>query len=73
MKVPGGAWLQFEARELPDNRTQLVQTAFFAPKGIAGLAYWYMLYPIHTLIFSGMSRAIGQQASGGQITDPSLN
>ena len=63
MKVPGRAWLQFETHELPDNRTQLVQTAYFAPKGIAGLAYWYVLYPIHTLIFSGMSRAIGKQAT----------
>lgn len=62
MKVPGGAWLQFEAHELPDNRTQFVQTAFFTPKGLAGLAYWYLLYPIHTLIFSGMSRMIGQLA-----------
>ncbi len=63
MKVPGMAWLQFEVHELPDKQTRLVQTAFFAPKGIAGLAYWYVLYPIHTLIFSGMSRAISKQAT----------
>jgi uncharacterized protein YbjT (DUF2867 family) len=63
MKVPGTAWLQFEAHELPDQRTRLVQTAFFAPKGVAGLAYWYALYPMHALIFSGMSRAIGNKAT----------
>jgi uncharacterized protein YbjT (DUF2867 family) len=62
MKVPGRAWLQFEAHDLPDNRTRLVQTAFFAPKGVAGLAYWYALYPLHTLIFSGMCRAISDRA-----------
>ena len=62
MKVPGKAWLQFEAYELPNERTRLVQTAFFAPRGLAGLAYWYVLYPLHTLIFSGMSRAIGKQS-----------
>lgn len=44
IKVPGSAGLQFEAHALPDNRTRLVQTAFFAPKGIAGLAHWYVLY-----------------------------
>ncbi len=37
MKVPGRAWLQFET--LPDGGgTQLVQTAYFAPKGLPGLA-----------------------------------
>ena len=54
MKVPGEAWLQFEARPLKDDRTLLIQTAFFAPKGLAGFLYWYLLYPIHGLIFSGM-------------------
>jgi len=54
MKVPGEAWLQFEARPLEDSRTLLVQTAYFAPKGLAGFLYWYLLYPIHGLIFSGM-------------------
>jgi hypothetical protein len=31
-----------------------VQTAFFAPKGLFGLLYWYVLYPIHGLIFSAL-------------------
>ena len=37
MKVPGRAWLQFQARRQPDGRTLLSQTAFFAPKGLWGL------------------------------------
>ena len=37
MKVPGSAWLQFET--LPEQGgTLLVQTAYFAPQGLAGLA-----------------------------------
>jgi hypothetical protein len=62
MKVPGRAWLQFEAK--PQNgKTRLIQTAFFAPKGLFGLLYWYVLYPIHGLIFSGMIKKLAQRAT----------
>jgi Protein of unknown function (DUF2867) len=62
MKVPGSAWLQFETLPRGKDETLLVQTAFFAPKGLAGLSYWYALYPVHTLIFSGMIHALAGQA-----------
>ncbi len=62
MKVPGRAWLEFEARPESDGKTLLLQTAFFEPKGLFGLLYWYALYPIHGLIFSGLIRRIGEQA-----------
>ena len=54
MKVPGKAWLQFEVKTLEKGRSQLRQTAYFAPKGLFGLLYWYVLYPLHGLIFSGV-------------------
>jgi len=63
MKVPGRAWLQFEARTESAQVTRLIQQAFFVPKGLAGLAYWYGLYPIHSLIFSGLIRAIARRAA----------
>jgi hypothetical protein len=62
MKVPGLAWLQFEALPGPAGGTLLVQTAYFEPHGLAGLAYWYGLYPLHQVIFSGMARAIARRA-----------
>ena len=62
MKVPGAAWLQLETLPQGDHETLLVQTAFFAPKGLAGLVYWYALYPVHTLIFSDMIHALAGQA-----------
>lgn len=62
MKVPGLAWLQFKAERLDDGSTLLTQTAFFAPKGLLGLLYWVVLYPIHGLIFSGLIRRLGQRA-----------
>ena len=59
MKVPGRAWLQFEAATSSEGETVLTQTAYFAPKGLFGLLYWYVLYPMHGLIFQGMIDAIG--------------
>jgi hypothetical protein len=41
----------------------LTQTAFFAPKGLLGLLYWYMLYPVHSLIFGGLIRRIASVAA----------
>jgi hypothetical protein len=51
MKLPGKAWLQFETKH-EEGQTHLVQTAFFAPKGIVGYLYWYSIYPLHGPIFS---------------------
>ena len=62
MKVPGRAWLQFDVRELEVARSELTVTAFFEPKGLLGLLYWYMLVPIHPSIFRGLTRAIGDRA-----------
>lgn len=62
MKLPGRAWLQFEAQPLDDRQTKLIQTAYFAPRGLFGFLYWYALYPIHGLIFSGMIRKLAAQA-----------
>ncbi len=61
MKVPGRAWLQFEVT--PDEDGSVIrQTAEFDPVGLSGLAYWYLIYPLHSLIFSRMLRGIGRAA-----------
>ncbi len=62
MKLPGRAWLQFESKPQSNGQTILQQTALFAPKGLSGLLYWYVLYPLHGLIFSGMVQQLGWQA-----------
>ena len=63
MKVPGRAWLEFRVVPEQDGSSLLTQTAFFAPKGLSGWLYWYGLYPVHRLIFSGMIREIAALAS----------
>lgn len=64
MKLPGRAWLQFEA-DACDGGSRIRQTALFDPLGLLGLMYWYALYPLHELIFAGMLREIGRAAEAG--------
>ena len=61
-KLPGQAWLQWEA-VAERGGTRLTQTAAFAPHGLLGALYWYSLYPFHRLIFTDMINAIGLHAS----------
>jgi hypothetical protein len=61
MKVPGRAWLQFEV-EANSQGSVIRQTAIFDPAGLAGLLYWYMLYPVHRWIFGGMLNEIAAVA-----------
>lgn len=53
MKLPGEAWLEFKI----SNGT-LYQTATFRPLGLWGRIYWYLLWPVHSLIFNGMIHRI---------------
>ncbi|MEJ7754520.1 MAG: SDR family oxidoreductase [Candidatus Limnocylindrales bacterium] len=62
MRMPGRAWLQYEVVETAAG-SSLVQTAYFEPKGLLGLAYWYALYPVHGLIFRGIVRVLAERAT----------
>lgn len=63
MRIPGRAWLEFRATSELDDQALLTQTAFFDPKGLPGLAYWYALYPMHVLIFRGLIRQVALRAA----------
>lgn len=67
MKLPGRAWLQFDVEPISKFGSLFIQTAYFAPKGLGGFLYWYVLYPLHSLVFSGMISAIVRQAEGNQV------
>lgn len=59
MRLPGRAWLEFEVRQDPHSTT-INQVATFDPDGALGKAYWYLLYPLHHLVFGGMLRGIAR-------------
>ncbi|MFP3855188.1 MAG: SDR family oxidoreductase [Anaerolineales bacterium] len=62
MKVPGRAWLEFRVEQLDQESSRLVQTSYFAPKGLLGFLYWYLLYPFHGLIFLGLVNKVAAVA-----------
>jgi uncharacterized protein YbjT (DUF2867 family) len=62
MKLPGKAWLQFQVEENADDSSTLTQTAFYEPRGLWGLLYWYSVNPLHGLIFGGMIKSIKKSA-----------
>jgi len=68
MKAPGAGILEFEI-SLDDSGTGATvrATAYWHPKGIWGLAYWYALVPAHLFLFRGWTRAIAKraEAAGG--------
>lgn len=63
MRLPGRAWLQFEVKPAETGCT-VYQTAIYDPAGISGLLYWYILYPLHQLVFKGMLRGIVRAMEG---------
>lgn len=63
MRVPGQAWLQWEAKR-EEDKTRLIQAALFRPRGFFGWIYWYGAYPFHAFIFDALIDAIAAEAEG---------
>ena len=61
MKLPGEAWLSFEA-EPTKAGSRLIQNAVFVPKGLLGRLYWWALIPFHAVIFGRMAKRIAAEA-----------
>ncbi|MGD0061097.1 MAG: SDR family oxidoreductase [Verrucomicrobiia bacterium] len=61
MKLPGRAWLEFVV-ETAKNGAVIRQTAIFDPVGLWGLAYWYIVWPLHQMVFAGMLRGVERAA-----------
>lgn len=61
MKVPGRAWLEFRVDPVGSSSV-IRQIAEFEPRGLGGRLYWYLLIPIHELMFRGMLRRIAAAA-----------
>ena len=62
MKLPGRAWLEFEVQPTAGGAT-IRQTALYDPVGLLGLAYWYLVYPLHRIVFSRMLENIARAST----------
>ena len=63
LKAPGQAWMEWRADPRGSAGCALTQTAWFAPYGVPGFLYWYLLSPIHRFVFSGLIRSLARQAA----------
>lgn len=61
MKVPGDAWLEWQVTSA-DHGTVLYQRARFHPRGLTGRAYWWVLLPIHKVIWTLMAQRLAGAA-----------
>jgi hypothetical protein len=64
MKLPGLAWLELGVAT-NDGATSYTQRAIFQPRGLAGQAYWWAIWPFHRFVFGGMARNIIAAAEAG--------
>jgi uncharacterized protein YbjT (DUF2867 family) len=62
MKSPGAGALEFDLVRDEANQTRLIATAYWHSAGLWGLVYWYTFYPIHYLLFRGLTREICRRA-----------
>jgi uncharacterized protein YbjT (DUF2867 family) len=73
MKIPGRLWLQFEV-DSAEQHSVVRQTTVFDPAGYVGLAYWYLLFPVHRRVFKqmllGIQRAMQCPSAGSAYGAP---
>jgi Protein of unknown function (DUF2867) len=67
MKIPGRLWLQFEVGPDQNGGAHIRQTTVFDPAGYVGLAYWYLLCPVHHTVFKRMLRGIANAAQSAAV------
>jgi uncharacterized protein YbjT (DUF2867 family) len=70
VKAPGAGWMEWRLKPQPGGNTVLSQIAYFAPKGLAGFLYWYILYPVHRFVFAGLIKGIARRAIEHQQLSP---
>ncbi len=78
MKAPGNAVLEFEIEPRAANRPEVSGSevsgsivkvsAYWHPKGVWGLLYWYALVPAHGFLFKRFTREMARRAEALEAT-----
>jgi uncharacterized protein YbjT (DUF2867 family) len=70
MRSPGSGVLEIEvepdAGPGPAGQSRISVTAYWHPRGVWGLLYWYALVPAHLFLFRGMTAAMARRAEALQ-------
>jgi uncharacterized protein YbjT (DUF2867 family) len=68
-KAPGEGWIEWRVSRIAPLRglrnptcTKLTQTIYFTPRGLGGFLYWYLLYPIHAIVFRRLLKRIARNS-----------
>lgn len=72
MLTPGEALLEFRLEEAAPGETRLIMRSRFLPRGVLGLAYWWILYIPHRWIFAGMLRALARSVGKPLLAGPAM-
>jgi uncharacterized protein YbjT (DUF2867 family) len=70
MRAPGAGVLEFDIEPLDARRTRVTVTAYWHPRGVWGLAYWYVLVPAHLFLFKGWTAEIARRAEADEAKAP---
>ncbi|HYO34036.1 MAG TPA: SDR family oxidoreductase [Nocardioidaceae bacterium] len=70
MRLPGLAWLELSVHTDDEGKASFHQRALFHPRGIAGHAYWWLIWPFHGLVFGSMQRNIAEAAERLEAPQP---
>jgi uncharacterized protein YbjT (DUF2867 family) len=70
MKMPGEALLEITAENIDDRQCRLKLLSRFMPRGLAGICYWYLLYPSHQYVFSSMLKGMADAAGLNLVSSP---
>jgi hypothetical protein len=70
MKTPGEALLDFQITPSGTGQVELQMLSRFLPRGLAGILYWYVLYPFHQWIFFGMLKSIAKSIDKPMVSGP---
>jgi len=65
LRLPGEARLDYTVESLSEAppRARLIQRSRFRPNGWLGRLYWWLLYPLHALVFRATLRAVAREAT----------
>jgi uncharacterized protein YbjT (DUF2867 family) len=70
MKLPGQAILEFIIAPLGPNLVEIQELSRFLPRGLAGILYWYSIYPLHNYVFSGMLTGLAHKIGRPVVSGP---